>query len=777
MKKLLLFFVLLLVTTNLYSQNQVISRLKQPPPNRFGISDLWSIDLNNTTRKDIKGYIVGTLSEDRDGLIVEAKTKIFTIKAGQHTYTQKDFSDADINFNKTNYKETLLRTGGFPYGDYTICITVYNEADEVIGLENCIYHSVRQLGNISLLSPADGDEIDLEQPIIFSWTPLPDAKEYSLKIVELIGNQSPVVALEQNPPFFTKANIKATQFQYPLNERKFQSEKSYAWVISSNGVLSDIGLFTVKPSVIVSSDKLTTKYRFTLMYPDGGISESRIENFESELKELAKILNGDSDVKSEGITIPKQTQGATFGERVNSNLINFLSEESTAELGEEILILIGGNPVGELQNCPPPGCGCRKDGGINCSCRNWGGFCLCLLCPIINTMDIIEELLPPPNDDNGKKTKDILIILENDLTKIDESLNDIVKLGLNKIAELRKNKIEAFTVKLKYNVRKSNTNNFGEIIEQANDNFRLSVSNVLTRLSNQYKLPINDNFVFVSPHSLLVSPVTLMKGLENISTNELAAGKDVLFTFFNLPQGSEIASGFYSVSTFKDTRSGEWKAELKDLTGKIILKTNAEVKSGNYSTSKGLPGRALGYYDGKFGVRFGFQINNLTFNTFLILSTDKLNKNKFITEGEEILSALTILRAQVEPALKNSTQKAISDQILIATREDAFLVGALFKDKIINSDGTQDICYIYLNIPGIEKGFYSVSISKKENYRKGYLKNSDGNIIKEFDVNVSYGEGKEIGLVGGIINSEVSLQIISSKIIEGKGLIEITLKF
>jgi len=315
------------------------------------------------------------------------------------------------------------------------------------------------------------------------------------------------------------------------------------------------------------------------------------------------------------------------------------------------------------------------------------------------------------------------------------------------------------------------------MIEQANDNFRLAVSNVLNRLSNQFKLPITDIFVFVSPHSLLVSPVTLMKGLENISTNELAAGKDVLFTFFNLPQGSEIASGFYSVRAFKDTRSGEWKAELKDLTGKIILITNAEVKSGNYSTSKGLPGRALGYYDGKFGLRFGFQTNNLTFNTFLNLSTDNLNKNKFITEGEEILSALTILRAQVEPDLRNSTQKPISDSVFIATREDAFLVGALFKDKIINPDGTQDICYIYLNIPGIEKRFYSVSISKKENYSKGYLKNSDGNIIKEFDVNVSYGEGKEIGLVGGIINSKVSLQIISSKIIEGKGLIEITLKF
>ena len=226
-KIILLATLTILLFNTSFAQNQVIAKLKQPPPNKLGIADLWALELNNTTKKDLKGYVTGSLSEDKDGTIVEGQSKTFLIKAGRSTYTYKDFSDADIRYNNNRYKEILLRTGGAPEGDYTVCVTVFSEEGDVIGLENCIYHSVRQLGNISLLTPADGDQTKSGQSTVFSWTPLPDAGEYSLKIVELIGNQSPEMAIQQNPPFFTKENIKATQFQYPLNERKFQSEKSF----------------------------------------------------------------------------------------------------------------------------------------------------------------------------------------------------------------------------------------------------------------------------------------------------------------------------------------------------------------------------------------------------------------------------------------------------------------------------------------------------------------------------------------------------------------------
>lgn len=231
MKKLLLFALLMLNISSVWAQNQVISKLKQPPPNRFGIADLWSLELNNLSRKEVKGYVVGTLSEDKDGLIVEGRSKTFTIKPGRTTYTYNDFSDADIQYRNNKYKEILLRTGGAPDGDYTICVTVYNEFDEVIGQENCIYHSVRTIGNISLVMPTDNEQLPENQPIVFSWTPLPNQNEYSLKIVELLGNQNPESAIKNNRAFFQRDGIRGTSFQYPISERKFELNKTYLWQV------------------------------------------------------------------------------------------------------------------------------------------------------------------------------------------------------------------------------------------------------------------------------------------------------------------------------------------------------------------------------------------------------------------------------------------------------------------------------------------------------------------------------------------------------------------
>jgi hypothetical protein len=295
LKKYLSIFILLFFIQTAFSQNQVISRLKQPPPNRFGISDLWSIDLNNTTRKEIKGYIVGTLSEDKDGLIVEARTKLFTIKPGNNTYTQKDFPNADVNYYNNRYKEILLRTGGAPDGDYTICITVYNESDEIIGQENCIYHSVRQLSNITLISP-DDESVISENEVVFSWVPLPSAKEYSLRIVELLGNQSPLVAMRDNRPFLQKDGIKIPNFQYPANERKFSENKTYAWQVylkdNPEQTASEIWTFTISKSNLKFAGGDTTGDSTT-----NNLKQNVVSPCNSNLPSL-QITNNNPDNKS-----------------------------------------------------------------------------------------------------------------------------------------------------------------------------------------------------------------------------------------------------------------------------------------------------------------------------------------------------------------------------------------------------------------------------------------------------------------------------------------------
>lgn len=247
LKTLAVFLFIIAAISNLSAQSgdKIRIILQQPPPNRLGVVDLWSLSITNTTNEDLTIHVGGVASEEKDGLIIEAKSKPFTIKPGTTKYKHTDFSSAEIKYNNGKYKEILMRTGNAPEGNYTICVTAYNESGEVIGQENCITQQVQQLGSITLISPSDGEELDPDTlpGLTFSWTPLPKADIYKLRIVELKGDQSPEVALRTNQPIFEKELKTTSTHVAPSQVKVIVMGMKYAWQITSGDVQSEIYSF------------------------------------------------------------------------------------------------------------------------------------------------------------------------------------------------------------------------------------------------------------------------------------------------------------------------------------------------------------------------------------------------------------------------------------------------------------------------------------------------------------------------------------------------------
>lgn len=248
--KCILLIIIALIAQNIYSQTDKIRIiLKQPPPNQMGVGDMWNITLTNTTKEDLKIYLTGTATEEKGGLIVEGKSKVFTIQPGKTSYKYNDFSGAEIKYNNSKYKEIMLRQGNAPEGNYTICVTAFLESGDIAGQENCIINPVKQMGSITLISPEDGGEITPEQPIIFSWTPLPGAKEYTLRIVEIKGDQSPDVAMKTNKPVWEKSGITTTTTQVPskIPFGDYGGDDDYlAWTVISGNVESEVYMFSLQ---------------------------------------------------------------------------------------------------------------------------------------------------------------------------------------------------------------------------------------------------------------------------------------------------------------------------------------------------------------------------------------------------------------------------------------------------------------------------------------------------------------------------------------------------
>ncbi|MCD4665890.1 MAG: hypothetical protein K8R68_11525 [Bacteroidales bacterium] len=241
-----------LFSSNLYSQTQVIINIQQPPFNQLNMEDLWKISLNNTTNEALSVYLFGTLSEESAGLIATGTTSEFNLNPGMKIVSAHELSPISINYPNPDmrYKESMIRKGGVPSGNYEVCISVkISGSNEEVG-SDCIEQSVQISSPVSLVTPDYGEKLFLQLPV-FTWMHMKQPGSgayYTLTIVEILSSQTPEIAIQTNLAWFTKDKINKTLLQYPISARGFENGKEYAWKIDvyEEGSLlteSDVGLF------------------------------------------------------------------------------------------------------------------------------------------------------------------------------------------------------------------------------------------------------------------------------------------------------------------------------------------------------------------------------------------------------------------------------------------------------------------------------------------------------------------------------------------------------
>ncbi|KUG26124.1 hypothetical protein ASZ90_004043 [hydrocarbon metagenome] len=254
----LLFFFL---SQSIFSQYLLQVKLTQPPPNQLRASDIWKLTLINSGRTTLQITLHGTLEEAGAGIIVEGNSNLLSLPPGMKTITYDDVKSGNVNFKSGKWREAFTRTGNAPSGDYTICVYIKNEEGEEIG-SDCIEQIIEISAPPSLISPSDGETIPAEKPLLFTWlSPVPVPREkitYEIKIVEIIGNQSPEAAIQRNRAWFEKSDIRSTMFQYPVSAKKIEADKKYAWVVTVGELKSEVFIFDRWDDIdIVHDDKLS----------------------------------------------------------------------------------------------------------------------------------------------------------------------------------------------------------------------------------------------------------------------------------------------------------------------------------------------------------------------------------------------------------------------------------------------------------------------------------------------------------------------------------------
>jgi len=258
-----LFLIFLTIEGN--AQQNFIVSLRMPPQGTLNVSDFWNITVTNNSGSEQSGYLVGTAKEDKDGMIAKGTTVPIMFKKGINNIKIKDLPktpDVEYIAKDPRYKESLIRQGKFPSGKYEICVKVISAGtNEELG-SDCINQEVLETGLLTLINPADGEEIDTKVPITFSWSSGGNIPEdgYTLRIVEVLKNQTPEIAMKGNKAWFEQKGIKTTTFRYPKSAKGFEEEKTYTWMVNKSevitfkiltggkGILSTNGIITLTPT-------------------------------------------------------------------------------------------------------------------------------------------------------------------------------------------------------------------------------------------------------------------------------------------------------------------------------------------------------------------------------------------------------------------------------------------------------------------------------------------------------------------------------------------------
>jgi hypothetical protein len=219
--------------------------------------DLWNCIITSTSNQPENCYLVGVITEAQLGRMLEMRSAVFALAPGTTQFNTGNYAPLQPEqtvFRDVDFEDHLIRTNTVPNGDYTVCLTLYREAGNAVLAADCDAFKVENVTPPSLLAPDAGGTMCDPFPF-FIWTPHRpwDGQQlnYRILIIEVLGGQSEVAAMRNNPAWFVQDGITSPMFQYPITALPFTNGTRYAWSVEvmrggSRIAVSDIRDFTWK---------------------------------------------------------------------------------------------------------------------------------------------------------------------------------------------------------------------------------------------------------------------------------------------------------------------------------------------------------------------------------------------------------------------------------------------------------------------------------------------------------------------------------------------------
>ena len=239
LKSLSLLLIIKILPTALLSQ---IVEIQVVPPQRpdFQLYELWYVTAINNSTASVTGFFEATVYQSENVIVAHARTAPVDLPTGVTMYNYRNYQllEPITNIRIDNrFEEYILRTNSLPPGEYEVCVRFFSfpEGDELA--ERCYFLNSDKIIAPTLINPPNKSIVQ-ESRQMFVWSPasgtaIKQNLNYELAIVEILGGQSEIAAIQSNRPFFFMENLISPMQTYPAAARSFREGSYYAWQVKA----------------------------------------------------------------------------------------------------------------------------------------------------------------------------------------------------------------------------------------------------------------------------------------------------------------------------------------------------------------------------------------------------------------------------------------------------------------------------------------------------------------------------------------------------------------
>lgn len=274
--------VLFLLLNATYSAAQFNLIQKPVNPFRFGLNNLWDINIVSSASVDV--YLEVRISKNGIGPILTSSSSNFALAVGMNSLGSGNMTSKSLNYLNGDIRSWIESHQTLPPGRYNICYQVKcatpNCGGTSIGPDNqqCFEFVLENPSPLLLNFPQDESVISITRPLLTWIPPSPVSNEvtYTLRLVKKQEKQSSQDAIQRNIPLIERSGISGNTLSFPPDVEELVKGETYAWevhavLLNEKIAQSQVWEFTIGNDTVIKKQEHNNYIKIREVNPSSAI--------------------------------------------------------------------------------------------------------------------------------------------------------------------------------------------------------------------------------------------------------------------------------------------------------------------------------------------------------------------------------------------------------------------------------------------------------------------------------------------------------------------------